>query len=330
MFITVQFYIKATLFVFISILLTEFSVAQNQIWTVNNNFDGAGHFDNAQDAHDAASAGDTLYLVPSEFEYELELSKGLHIFGSGYLFEENEIQGDPKISELSIDIVSGGENSVLSSLYVASDVFVNGVKFDKCYITSVGGGGGASNMTIIRSYLANDTKSQLSNSFIANTFIDGRLWDINASTIINNVITNNVNSTNEVENSVIENNIFISSTSSDHANIFNIESDNIINNNIFASPEPGNPGTDNQFDVDPATLFIGPDGNSTDGQWMLSETSPAKDAGTNGDDLGMYGGANPYQLSGLPDIPRITAFTAPATGSSETGLPVSITIESNN
>jgi hypothetical protein len=320
----------ATVFVFIFSWLLMPSLAEAQIWIVNNNFDGAGGYDNAQDAHDAASAGDTLYLVPSEFEYELDLSKELHLFGSGYLLEENEIQGDPKISELSINIVSGGENSTLSSLYVASDVFVNGVKFDKCYITSVGGGGGASNMTIIRSYLVNDTKSRLSNSFIANTFIDGRLWDINASTIINNVITNNVNSTNEVENSVIENNIFISSTSSDHADIFNIENDNIVNNNIFASPEPGNPGTVNQFDVDPSTLFIGPDGNSKDGQWQLSDSSPAKGAGTNGDDIGMYGGANPYQLSGLPDIPRITAFTAPATGSSNTGLPVSITIESNN
>jgi len=65
-------------------------------------------------------------------------------------------------------------------------------------------------------------------------------------------------------------------------------------------------------------------GNHPDGRWRLSPTSPALGAGLNGEDLGMYGGLDPYVTSGLPPIPIITDLKAPFNVTSRNGLVVEL------
>ena len=74
-----------------------------------------------------------------------------------------------------------------------------------------------------------------------------------------------------------------------------------------------------------STVFVGT--GSTDGQWKLIAGSTAIGAGVNGEDCGMFGGSNSYVLSGLPAIPAIYFFTAPAEGGNQ--LPVKIKVKSN-
>jgi hypothetical protein len=59
---------------------------------------------------------------------------------------------------------------------------------------------------------------------------------------------------------------------------------------------------------------------------MLSENSPAKGAGSNGTDIGPFGGPDPYRLSGLPNLPNIYELSS---GGLVTGdeLPVQIKIK---
>ena len=61
-------------------------------------------------------------------------------------------------------------------------------------------------------------------------------------------------------------------------------------------------------------------GSSPDGQFQLSASSPARGVGRNGGDLGAFGGVNPYRLSGLPSIPRITNLTIDAVATDANGL----------
>ena len=44
----------------------------------------------------------------------------------------------------------------------------------------------------------------------------------------------------------------------------------------------------------------------------LKPNSPAKGAGSGGTDIGMFGGVNPYVLSGIPSVPTFYQLTAPS------------------
>lgn len=55
-------------------------------------------------------------------------------------------------------------------------------------------------------------------------------------------------------------------------------------------------------------------------RWMLKAGSPAIGSGFDGVDMGFFGGANPYRLSGLAPRPRITRFVVPAAATDATGL----------
>ena len=77
-------------------------------------------------------------------------------------------------------------------------------------------------------------------------------------------------------------------------------------------------------------VFLGPEDNTTDGQWQLAPESPANGAGINQEDLGMFGGPAPYVLAGMPDIPRITFVSVAGSGTFTEGLPVRVQARTNN
>jgi hypothetical protein len=100
-----------------------------------------------------------------------------------------------------------------------------------------------------------------------------------------------------------------------------------VRNNIGNSTQFGS-YNGNQQNIDMSTVFLGI--GSTDGQWQLTPGSPAIGAGILGEDCGMYGGNDPYVLSGLPAIPAIYLFVSPASASGFEGLPVQVRIKSHN
>ncbi len=75
-----------------------------------------------------------------------------------------------------------------------------------------------------------------------------------------------------------------------------------------------------------STLFTTDENATTDGQYMLSENSPAKGAGSNGSDIGPFGGPDPYRLSGLPNLPNIYELSTVGLVSGDE-LPVTIKIK---
>ena len=69
---------------------------------------------------------------------------------------------------------------------------------------------------------------------------------------------------------------------------------------------------------------------STDGQYVLKAGSPAKGTGQSGADMGIYGGTNPYKLSGMPRIPAIYKLTAPSNTTSGNPYTITLSVRSNN
>ena len=68
---------------------------------------------------------------------------------------------------------------------------------------------------------------------------------------------------------------------------------------------------------------------NTDQYYRLSEGSIAEGTGFNGDDIGAYGGDDPYQISGMPGRPRMTRFTLPPTATGLTAVTVEVEAEAH-
>jgi hypothetical protein len=93
----------------------------------------------------------------------------------------------------------------------------------------------------------------------------------------------------------------------------------------------GNIGTDDGTMT--TNVFVGYNTQgsfSNDGMWALKAGSPAKGTGQSGADMGIYGGANPYKLSGIPRIPAIYKLTAPSNTTSGNPYTITLSVRSNN
>jgi len=311
-----------------------------KIWRVNS----AGlpaDFTTVQAAHDAAivSAGDTLHLEPSSVSYgNLTSTKKLVIIGPGYFLNENQgQQANPATATIEeFTLNAGSEGTVISGLTILTtqanhintgNLTVSRNKFaGSIYLT---GGHGYSNIIISGNYginlISSDASSAelITNVFILNNYLSNVSFNPQFSGVIaNNIFSHQYNTANYF---IIKNNIC---TNTDGGIVFNGIS-NTISNNISAGGVGFPEGNGNQNNVNMTTVFVGSTGNSTDGQWQLKEGSVAKGTGVNGEDCGIFGGASPYHLSGIPKAPSIYLLSAPATSNGNT-LSVTISVKTNN
>ncbi|MEO6831367.1 MAG: hypothetical protein ABI378_03795, partial [Chitinophagaceae bacterium] len=126
-----------------------------------------------------------------------------------------------------------------------------------------------------------------------------------------------------LQNGVFQNNIFYSPTFAAYGTS-NYFANNIVSTTSAASDI--DTGNSNQFSISPAAVYVNtnaypynsfgtpPAGLSHDGQFQLLSSSPAIGAGFLNSvtvDCGAFGGAAPYVLSGMPDIPSIYSLTVP-------------------
>ncbi|MCH8127833.1 hypothetical protein IIC38_18065 [candidate division KSB1 bacterium] len=314
-------------------LLTTTAFAK--IWRVDNNPANISDFTTLQEAHDGALTGDTLYVYGSGLSYgHLNLTKTLYIFGPGYLLNENP---ETQVSFLSAKVGqvifnTGSEGSLLTGLYQEGnngiEIYANNIIIkrnfteDNLIIDSA-----ASNVIIIQNYLSGGSflaiGASCQNIIIHNNYIsDGNQFvaismDATASADIrNNVISSH-------NQSFVTNSIFYNNIGSGTIALLNCDvQNNIGNSNQFGTLNG------NQENVDMNMVFVGE--GSTDGQWQLAPGSPAIGAGITGEDCGIFGGNEPYRLSGVPAIPAIWFFDAPTSGSTNSGLQVNVKVKSHN
>lgn len=300
---------------------------------------------------------------------DLTITKKLIIIGNGFFLSENtnnQVNFNSSIVGL-IYMRNGCSGSKFMGLTINGYVdfaqsindpiiaiIADNITFEKNYFTSqnynfkFSGVTGSlfvnlNNLVIRNNYL----KGTIQNFLISN----GNFYNLNNIQILNNYIRGGIDLSNRtntgytncyayatIANNVIEGNI-ISCGSIIKNNIFtmvanpsvsgNTTDGNSITNNISASPTGLPAGNGNQNGVAITTIFKGLTGNTTDSQWQLKVGSPAIAAGQSGEDCGMFGGTNPYKLSGLPATPSVYGLSAPVNSSGNT-LPVVISTKSNN
>ncbi len=153
----------------------------------------------------------------------------------------------------------------------------------------------------------------VSNNYIYNIRIDINLRSEMSGLIENNLVIDYF----ECHNCVIRNNIYLQKNSYNwYLNIFEKENFNNIYNSIFVFGTPSDLvkyqlGNNNQFSANILNLFDPKITGTTDGKWKLIENSIANGKGSDGTDIGMFGGAAPYQLSGLPPVPVVYDIIGP-------------------
>jgi len=326
-----------------------------KIWIVDSNPGSASKdFTNLQAAHDGASAGDTLYLIGSGVSYisaKVTITKRLIIIGPGYFLENPDTQvsllsatldkSTNNPCEEGLVFAAGSEGSVLMGVTMIGQIIISTSNilikrntfrwrlcgnFSAAYIRVQG-----SFVSIVQNYMQTPETSfgpsvlidpGFSNISIRNNhLVRGGAYSIISSgsgiEISNNIIESALN----VSNSLIQNNLIYGSptTSSWPGSIIR------HNISIFGSFTATN---GNLINVPLGSIVIGT--GTTDGRWKLKDGSPAIGSGYNGVDMGMFGGNEPYILSGIPPIPTIYELTAPTTGEKNTGLPITIKAKSNN
>lgn len=317
------------------LLLGAFTSAHATIHRVNNS-GIAADFTTLQDAHDGATAGDTLHLEASGNSYgNCTFIKQLVVIGTGWFLASNPGNqanlASAKTEALTFNpgsegcVVSGLEVLTGNSIIKASFVRVERCRFPSLYIAYAGG------------LAVNLTGVVVNGCYITNSIIIGYSGSAVNDFTISNTYAGTINCNGggsmngEVRNCVMNTSTAFYGNAGVSAvnNIFNGAVSNGVGqftNNLFKFAEvPATNG--NQINVDMNTVFAGGTG---DAQFQLATGSPAIGAGIGGVDCGMFDGLEPYKLSGIPPVPSIFILSAATATDQGTPLQVTISARSNN
>ena len=339
------------------ILLTAFENANAAKWRVNNTTGVNANFTTLAAAITAATAGDTIYVEPSVNSVGGgTLNKQLTIIGNGYFTStpsssintmNPNLQANMASSTVSgITFDVGSQNSTVMGLLVNGDVYtyVSNVNIKRCQITGhirlsnyqSGNYVNVSNIDIRQCVLAggivttqfstNSGAVGITNLNIQNNILSTYFYvQISLPSGISGFMMNNVFYTPyyalDVYNFQLNNNIMLS------GGVFNTNN-NVYFNNIAGNSAWGTANS-NQANVSTTSLFQNYGSGAADTSYVLNPSGPGIGAGFGSVNVGPYGGPDPYRKSGIPPVPSIYMFSAPAT-TTTSNLPVTISTRSND
>lgn len=328
----------------LTFLLFGSSLFAQTTWTVDNRPGTTAQFTTLQAAHDAATAGDFIYVHPSPNTYgSLSIRKKINLRGIGHNPElangERAFIQSITLSRNSTELTSSS-NSSISGLSINSIQDQNEAAFLNVLIQN----NRINSMTFYQVYnfiiQGNVFNSEGSYSIFFNSLS-------HANNIISHNIFNMVSNTSPtfailnglIASDTVSNNLIMMNFSGDTNTFFNNCNNPTVNNTIFAL---GNtavissittnastinfqncltfdyggqtiaalPGTNNLNNTNPQFTAIGSPANPVFDyakNYKLAAGSPAINAGSDGSDLGIYGQGFLFQMKGYPfDLPYPT------------------------
>jgi hypothetical protein len=329
-----------------------FTGSNAALWRVNNIPGVNANFTDLPAAYTAAAAGDTIYVEPSPNGYSaITLTKKLTIIGNGYFSSvtglstiNSGLQANAQTTTINgMNFNPGSEFSTVMGCYMPGQVIIvaSNITVKRNRIGASGYPlylGNYHPVTALYLTLSNiDIRQNVIDYGITNTtFSTSTGGSISGVSIQNNIFL----STNSLPVGIsgyMQNNMFVvSGTNTFYGFQFNNNiqigggfsaNNNVYFNNIGSSTQFGT-ASGNQQNVTTATLFSNY-ANTTENKFILAPAGPGVGTGFGGVDCGIYGGPDPYKLSGIPPVPTIYSLTAPATTTSST-LSVTISTKSNN
>jgi hypothetical protein len=330
-----EVFMKKLLFLSALFLIVSFSFSFAIVRTVSNVSGAKAMYTDIQSAVNASTTGDVILVHPSPSIYsDFTINKTLTIKGFGY----NSDYTTNYLAKVNyINIQTNSINSTIEGFYIVNGITyinnwtnTNNITIRNCNVGYIQTGAGGSNYSgnnwniynnIIRDYidLYSGSGHTIQNNIftVPNTCI--RNANFNSIVIRNNVFTGctNCNAFLNVTYATINNNIFYgkSPQSASFSGFNNNITYNTNNNNL---PYGDNTPSQNNI-VNQNPLFVSAparDNFNYSYDYHLQPGSPGEDAGTDGTDIGIYGGAYPWpdHLDGTPDysgqpyIPFIKSF----------------------
>jgi hypothetical protein len=311
------------------------NLAHAAILTVDNKPGSVAMFTDFQAAYNAAQAGDTIMLAGSPTGYSAPtIYKRLHIVGPGYLFGENAIPGiNTNYAYVSLtfarhnqfgDASGSSVSGVYGGIY-SWDNQVPGasvpISVSRCRATCVLAPGASISTSLCEGDLRVSGSTSVRNCILAgSTSVSGV-----GNTFSNCTVVTSLSVSGDTNQSTSWSNIVFVGSNYTTASFASLKMGSVthsiaVGNSILpggrASFLPEGGGNLNGFNL--ADVFVSSGNEET--RWMLKTGSPAIGTGFNGVDMGGFGGANPYRLSGVAPRPRITRFVVPAAATDATGL----------
>jgi hypothetical protein len=308
-------------------------------YRVNNNLadnPSAGIFSGIREAHDAASAGDTLIIAGSSEYYDtLTCTKRLFIKGPGYFLDENPGRSINKLSAkvYCIYFNSGSEGTVVTGLELPLGAFINDnyITVQRCRSGHIEIADSIENTTIKGCYFNdwNDFNTYHFDFSVKNAdiHINIRFGKHVTGLVVSNCILNGVASAGGCFGDDHPSALFINNLIRDR--YYCLDMPIGWKNNIqefstgfytrfpYGADVCCNVYSSGTFAED-TTLFSG--GESPDGRWMNKAGSPAIGAGEGGVDCGPFGGPHPYALSGIdPDSGLVAYYPFSGNAGDESG-----------
>lgn len=181
----------------------------------------------------------------------------------------------------------------------------------------------------------------ITNNFLRNTSSPFYPIILDGEQVINTIFQNNIVVAEylRLRNMTVSNNIFLVANEGTFVTSSGSCCANLANNVSFFNNAgkllPSGNGNNNTIEVRDEFVQVvpAPPYNSItfeDAKLQLKVTSPLKIAGTGASEVGIFGGATPYTISGISTIPNILKFNVTPSGSSTTPLSVTISTKSNN
>jgi hypothetical protein len=325
----------------LTIAVSSILLSTATIRTVSNNASSPGQYSSLPAAITASAVGDTIYVQGSPTSYgSITINKKLTFIGAGYAPDSTDYNLASKIDQILFDtttytmsgikiigfyIYATSSNTLYYSTSPTDDRGkINNVTFERCYISSGYSCSISGNnwefLNCIFEYSNNLDIGTYNNILFSNCIIINTVMynsDKSSINIYNCIFLNHIsNAFSNVSNMGIYNSIFYNSSNTSCTNCLfmnNISYDNV------SRPFTGT-GTGNLADIDP--LFVTtsttlpsigttiPYSDLKKYNWALQTGSPGHNAGTDGTDIGFYGGSYPYKnITGMnPNIPVIKSF----------------------
>jgi hypothetical protein len=317
-------------------------MAQNPIATLQHKgqtkvFNGQSSF---AEAYSASETGDTINLSVGGFTPPPSISKGITVVGAGH-FPDSPSVSIRTIINGALIIGEGSDNFHFEGLCITDNIYWNNVTINhgtvsRCRFTSFS----------LYSY----NMSTLNNFSFVECFINGNVDCCNSFISTNNMVIRQCaiqgNCSICGTNTVIDGNIFFNA-SGGGMNLPNA----IIKNNIILSPQFngadgggkfyynnlfvassvnfGSNGYEslNYFNVPQSEIFVNQSGSALDYTHDYHLKNPEKYIGTDGTQVGLYGGVTPFKEKGLPFNPQITSKSIAKQTDADGNLNVNVTVK---
>jgi len=337
-------YLLILLIVFIACLNTQ---SQNLIAVQNNTT--PVFYTNLDSAIVYAVDGDTVFLPGGNFPLSnTTIDKLLHIIGVGH-HPDSSVSTNPTniilLGGSGIKLVTGAGGGSLIGLRLygsnpgiqfgtsSANADVSNFRIGYCYVGEIGMGYSGTHSNLFFCNIIGGSSGNTSNlGYYYNNIITGPVSIGNGSIFKNNIIicdySYHVYGTSY---STFENNIF--KTNGSYFVIYTNNYFNIFRNNLFTDnisfPYGNNSGSNNIIGQIPASIFVNQSGGSYSytQDYHLQSTCPGKNAGRDGTDIGIYGGAYPWKEGSIPFNPHYQKVVVSPTTNSAGNLNVNIQVE---